>query len=255
MKREVRGLVDYRWDDPTIPTGGLKISFWKYVVRVTGERSLSKFFRQRLIFTLFSGLPTVMGSVLRGRIYKAVLGSKGSNCFIEKNVRFYAPQRVHLGHRVFIGEGAFIDAASRGSEIQVKDGAHISQDVVLRAVGGKIVIDEMVSVGTRSIIYGGGDVKIGRYSLLSNCVELISGNHVFKDPSIPIRFQGRETGKIVIGEDVWLGARVIVLPGVTIGKGSVVGAGAIVTKDVPSYSIVVGIPARVIKKRELERAR
>jgi len=165
----------------------------------------------------------------------------------------YAPQRIYLGNRVFIGEGSFIDAAPPGSKIQLKDDDHISQGVVLRAVGGEIVIDEMVNVGTRSIIYGADDVKIGRYSLLASCVELVSGNHVFKDPSIPIRFQGRETGKIVIGEDVWLGARVIVLPGVTIGKGSVIGAGAVVTEDIPSYSVAVGNPARVVKKRELER--
>lgn len=221
-------------------------------MRVTGENSLSRFLRQGLILSLFSGLPTVVGSVLRGRVYRSLLGSAGSNCFIEKNVRLYAPQRVHLGHRAFIGKGSFIDAASPGSEIQIKDDVHISQGVVLRAVGGKIVIREMANVGTRAIIYGADDVEIGRYALLSNCVELMTGNHVFKDPSIPIRFQGRETGKIVISEDVWLGAYVIVLPGVTVGKGSVVGAGAVVTKDIPGYSVAVGNPARVIKKREVE---
>ncbi|MDH5690952.1 MAG: acyltransferase [Candidatus Bathyarchaeota archaeon] len=111
----------------------------------------------------------------------------------------------------------------------------------------------MVNVGTGSIIYGAADVKIGRYSLLANYVELIAGDHVFKDPSIPIRFQGRKIGNIVIGEDVWLGARVSVLNGINIGKGSVVGANAVVTKDIPSYSVAAGNPAMVIRKRELKR--
>ena len=242
-------MEEYEWDDPTIPTGGLKRSFWKYVTRVTGEHSLSKFIRQGFVLTFFSGFPTVVGSVLRGRVYRSIMGNVGSNCFIEENVRFYAPQRIHLGNRVFIGEHSFIDAAYQGSEIRIKNGAHISQAAVLRAVGGKIVVGEMANIGTRAIIYGADDVEIGRYALLSNCVELMTGNHVFKDPTTPIRFQGRKTGKIVICEDVWLGAYVIVLPGVTIGKGSVVGAGAVVTKDIPNYSVAVGNPAKVIKRR------
>jgi len=178
------------------------------------------------------------------------MGDIGSNCIIEKNVRFYAPHRIHIGNRVFIGEGNFVDAAYKGSEIRFKDDVHLSRGVVLRAVGGKILIDERVNVGARSVIDGADDVEVGRYSLLSNNVELMSGNHVYKDPHTPIRFQGRETGKISIGEDVWLGAYVIVLPGVTIGKGSVIGAGAVVTKDISPYSIAVGVPAKVIKKRE-----
>jgi len=249
-KGKAKGLEDLRWDDPTIPNDGLKRNLWKYVMRVSGDRSLWRFLRQGLIFTLFSGFPTVIGSLLRSRVYRSIMGKVGSSCFIEKNVRFYAPQRIYLGNRVFIGEGSFIDAAHPGSEIQIKDAAHISQGVILRAVQGKIIINEMVSVGTRSVIYGADDVEIGRYSLLSNCVELMSGNHVYKDPATPIRFQGRETGKISIGEDVWLGAYVIVLPGVTIGKGSVIGAGAVVTKDIPPYSVAIGVPARIVKKRE-----
>lgn len=245
----MKPLEEYQWDDVTIPTGGLKRSFWKYVIRVSGERSLSKFIRQTLYFSFFSGFPTVIGSILRGRVYRSIMGYVGSNCFIEKNVRFYAPQRMYLGNRVFIGERSFIDAAFKDSEIRFKDDVHISQGVIIRAVGGKILFNEMVSVGTRSVIYGADDVEIGRYSLLSNHVELMSGNHVFKDPNTPIRFQGRETGKISIGEDVWLGTYVIVLPGVTIGRGSVIGAGAVVTKDIPPYSIAVGVPAKVIKKR------
>jgi len=246
---------DYNWDEETYHflDHGLTKSFWKYVLRVTGERSLSRFLRQGLTLTLLSDFPTVIGSVLRGSTYRSLFGSMGSNCFIEKNVRFYAPQRIHLGNRVFIGEGSFIDAAPPGSEIHIKDNVHISQGVVIRGLGGKIVIDEMVNVGTGSIIYGAADVKIGRYSLLANYVELIAGDHVFKDPSIPIRFQGRKIGNIVIGEDVWLGARVSVLNGINIGKGSVVGANAVVTKDIPSYSVAAGNPAMVIRKRELKR--
>ena len=234
----------------TIPRGGFKEKFWKYVILVTGERSLSRFLWQGLILTLFSGFPTVVGSVLRGYVYRKLLGHVGSSCFIEKNVRMRAPQRVFLGDRVFIGEGSYIDASPPGSEIQIKNDASISQGVVIRASGGKVVINEMVNVGTRSIIFGPGGVEIGKNSLIAQNVELMSGLHAFKDPSTPIRFQGGEAEKILIGEDVWLGGHVIVLPGVTIGRGSVIGSGAVVTKDIPTYSIAVGVPAKVVRKRK-----
>lgn len=239
-----------QYDGTTIPAGGMRELFWKYVERVTGERSLKKFFWQRLILALFSSFPTIVGSFLRGKIYKMVLGGVGSSCLIEKNVRFLGPQRIFLHNRVFIGEGTYIYVDSPDSQIQLKDNVHISQQVVLRVGFGEIIMGEHVSIGTRSIIRGSGGVEIGKNSLLANQVELISANHIYKNPHVPIRLQGGEFKKIVIGEDVWLGTGVIVLPGVTIGNGAVIGAGAVVTKDISSYSIAVGVPAKVIGKRE-----
>jgi len=74
-------------------------------------------------------------------------------------------------------------------------------------------------------------------------------NHIYKDPKTPIRLQEIRAIGIIIEDDVWLGVGSTVLDGVTIGKGSVIGAGAVVTKDIPPYSIAVGVPAKVIKKR------
>jgi acetyltransferase-like isoleucine patch superfamily enzyme len=76
-----------------------------------------------------------------------------------------------------------------------------------------------------------------------------AGNHVFERIDIPIRKQGHAGGDIVIEDDVWIGARVILLAGVSIGRGAIVAAGAVVTKSVPPYAIVGGIPARLIKMR------
>jgi len=234
----------------TIPRGGLKKGFWKYVIEVTGERSLSRFLWQGLIFNLFSGFPTVVGSVLRGYAYRGILGHVGSSCLIEKSVRFFAPQRVFLGDRVLICEHSFINASYLGSEIQIKNDVHISRGVYLRAMGRKIMIDELVTIGTGSIIWG--QVEIGKYSQIGPQVQFLSERHGF-DPMTPVRFQdvpASEADKIVVGKDVFIGANAIVLNGVTLGDGSIIGAGAVVTKDVPSYSMAVGIPARVIRKRE-----
>ena len=76
-----------------------------------------------------------------------------------------------------------------------------------------------------------------------------SANHVYADPSRTIREQGHSAASIVVGDDVWIGAHAAILAGVTIGNGAVVGAGAVVTHDVAPYTVVAGIPARVIKRR------
>ena len=97
---------------------------------------------------------------------------------------------------------------------------------------------------------GIGTVKLGSYVMMGTHCLLISRNHRFDDCSIPMCRQGfRPDRPIVIEDDVWIGSRVIILPGVVIGKGSIIGAGSVVTKDVEPYTIVGGNPAKLIGKR------
>lgn len=95
-----------------------------------------------------------------------------------------------------------------------------------------------------------GDIEIGDNVLLGPEIVIYTRNHEFQDASELIRNQGyRETKKVKIGDDVWIGCRAIILPGVTIGTGAVIGAGAVVAKDVPEYAVAVGNPAKVVKRR------
>lgn len=95
-----------------------------------------------------------------------------------------------------------------------------------------------------------GTVKIGDNVMMGTECLILSQNHQFDDISKPMRKQGfKKDEPIIIEDDVWIGNRVIILPGVKVGQGSVVGAGAVVTKDVESYTIVAGNPAVVIRKR------
>lgn len=245
-KSAIEKLPDLR----ITPKGELRDDFWNYVERVTGQRSLRKFVSQGLILTLFSDSPTIWSNVLRGRVYRKILGNIGVNCLIEKNVRFRVPQRIFLGDRVFIDENACLDACYIKSKIKLENDVHIGRNTVLRAGIGEIILNKGVGVNRFAYLDGNGGIEIGRNSLLANKVEIISGSHVFDDPKTPIKFQGTKLGRVTIGEDVWIGTHVTVLPGVTIGDGSVVGAGSVVTKDIPSYSVATGVPARVIRKRE-----
>lgn len=96
-----------------------------------------------------------------------------------------------------------------------------------------------------------GEIEIGNDVLMGPEVVIYTQNHEFMNKDLTIFEQEfRAPEKVVIGDDVWIGRRVIILPGVKVGKGAVIGAGAVVAKDVPEYSIVAGNPAKVIKTRE-----
>ena len=95
-----------------------------------------------------------------------------------------------------------------------------------------------------------GDVTIGDNVIMAPEVFIITSNHAFQDAEKPMIVQGQgEMKPVVIGDDVWIGTRAVILPGIKIGSHSIIGAGSVVTRDVPEWAIAVGNPARVIKYR------
>ena len=98
-----------------------------------------------------------------------------------------------------------------------------------------------------------GPVRIGKYVNMGPEVVFYTQNHTYSRTDIPMQRQGFELEKpIIVGDDVWIGRRVIILPGVKIGDGVIIGAGAVVTKDVEPYSVAAGNPAKVVKRRKTE---
>ncbi len=96
-----------------------------------------------------------------------------------------------------------------------------------------------------------GPLKIGKDVMMGPEVIILGGCHKYDRTDIPMRLQGDSgTMETIIGNDVWIGTRAIIMPGVRIGNGVIIGAGAVVTKDVPDYAIVGGIPARILKYRK-----
>lgn len=111
---------------------------------------------------------------------------------------------------------------------------------------GDIIIGDNTRIGLHSTVIG--PVEIGSNVNLAQGIVVTALNHNFTDCTKRIDEQGVSTAKVTIGNDVWIGANATVLPGVTIGNHSVVAAGAVVTKDVPPYSLVGGVPAKILKK-------
>lgn len=125
-------------------------------------------------------------------------------------------------------------------------------------VGGNCSLSEPshIHLGDNTYVNGGvlaaspgAHIRIGSNCMLSYGVHIRTEMHCHERTDVPMREQGHEESDIFIGDDVWIGYGAQVMPGVSIGDGSIVGAGSIVTKDVPSYVVVVGVPARVIKSR------
>lgn len=95
------------------------------------------------------------------------------------------------------------------------------------------------------------DLKVGKDVMMGPDVIVIGENHRFASLDVPMHAQGnKEYPPVRIEDDVWIGARAIILPGITIGKGAIIGAGAVVTKDVPAFAICNGNPAHVVRFRD-----
>ena len=130
--------------------------------------------------------------------------------------------------------------------------AHVGEDVNIEKgaqITSTMEIGDRSGVGINAKIHGrviiGNDVMMG-----PECI-IYTKNHAFADTTIPMNQQGfSEEKPVIIGNDVWIGGRVTILPGVHIGDGAIVGAGAVVTKDVPAYAIVGGNPAKILKYRK-----
>lgn len=117
-------------------------------------------------------------------------------------------------------------------------------------VDNKVMIGDYSGIGEGALLMG--TVRIGDFVMMGPHVEMWVRNHYFADTSIPMARQGNsEERPIEIGDDVWIGSRSILLPGIKIGNGAIIGAGSVVTKDVPPFAVVGRGPAKIIKNRKM----
>lgn len=188
-------------------------------------------------------------SQCKSHALKRQLQDSGKDCSVSGDgVVLHEPQNITLGESVTINHHAQLYA--QGSKINIGNKTYINQSALLFALNGEIHIGQNTYINHHSELIAkksqisiGNNVLIGMYSIITTT------NHGTEMNPLPIRLQEETYKDVVIEDDVWLGARVIVLQGVRIGKGAVVAAGAVVTKDVAPYTVVGGVPAKLIKKR------
>jgi acetyltransferase-like isoleucine patch superfamily enzyme len=150
--------------------------------------------------------------------------------------------QIQLGFNIAIRDNSII----RGKNVKINNNVFIHENVLIRGKES-LEIGEGTTINRNSCILD--KVSIGKFCSIAPNVVIVGSNHLFSDPNITIKEQGSEIKGIIIEDDVWIGANSTILDDVTIGKGAVIAAGAVVNKDVAPYSIVGGIPAKLIKMR------
>lgn len=160
-------------------------------------------------------------------------------------IRMLAPLYQHRGRHSVIHRSVRMDTPpyrkfSLGEYSVVESYSCINNAV------GDVIIGDHTRVGLHNTIIG--PVTIGSHVNLAQGITVTALNHNFAEKDLRIDEQGVSTAPVTIGDDIWIGANAVILPGVTIGNHSVVAAGAVVTKDVPPHSLVAGVPAKIIKE-------
>ena len=163
----------------------------------------------------------------------------------------YLAQRsagVRINRTCLIHPDARINA--RGGQLSIGARSAVAPGACIQ---GEVTIGEDCTIQAYSVLVGvcdGGEITIGNGVRIAPHVMIFAANHIFADTDVPIYKQGVEKAPIVIEDDVWIAGKVMITAGVRIGRGSVIGAGTVVTEDIPAWSVAVGVPARVIKSRK-----
>ena len=199
-------------------------------------------------------LSSRFGEFIRGLWLKLFLSKSHGIVFVGRNAVIKHRRHIAIGKSVTIGSNVSINALCRkgihiGNNVTIKDGTIIEGYGVMRNLGEGLSIGNNVGISQDCFIALRGYITIGNDSIIGPNVSIFSENHISDDINTPIVFQGEKRNNVIIGNGVWIGTRATILCGVTVGDNSIIGAGAVVIKDVPKNAIAVGVPARVIKHR------
>ena len=190
---------------------------------------------------------------LRGIFFKLFVGRSDGLIFIGKGVQVIAPKFLNTGKKVYIGDFCRLDCYSTGGvflgdQVTIREFGWMQLTSHINNPGSSVRIGSQTYIGPRVTLGAAAELVIGERCQIGANVSFIAENHEFNIDS-EIFEQGVTRAGIIVGNDCWIGNNVCVLDGVKIGDGVVIGAGSIVTKDIPSYSIAAGVPARIIRKR------
>ncbi|MBQ2940885.1 MAG: acyltransferase [Clostridia bacterium] len=207
--------------------------------------------RESFYKTVFLNDDSEYAAKIRKDYYKTKLKHMGENVQIGKGVKFVNPEYISLGDNVRICDDVTLIARGEGG-ITLGNGVWLNERVYLdteSADTGYIKIEDKVYIGTGTTLFGHKGLEIGDNVLLAQNITLTPYSHIFDDPERNIITQGGHSEKVTIGRDSYIGMGVDIMYSGNIGEGSVVGAGSVVVKSIPPYSVAVGNPAKVIKKR------
>lgn len=217
-----------------------------------GRDGLRTLLDYELACWLLAPMPGALGYLLRSKAYRRLLGSAGKGFVIGRNVCLRHPGRIRLGGGVIVDDNCVLDAKGESDRgIVIGDGAVLGRNTILSCKGGGIEIGEGANISANCMLLSETQLSIGRNVLIAGMTYIVAGgNHGIERTDMPIiRQPCISKGGVRIEDNCWLGANVTVLDGVTIGRDSVIGAGAVVAESIPEFAIAVGVPAKVVKLR------
>jgi acetyltransferase-like isoleucine patch superfamily enzyme len=224
----------------------------KYMDMQIGLRSVWAFLKYEFVIMLCNGRSGAIGYLLRKMFYPLIFGKIGRNVTFGKNITIRHPHKIKIGDNCIIDENCVLDAKGEDARgIELGDNCVLSRNNILSCKGGYIKLGSGTNIAQNSLVHSEVAVELGKNTLVASYVYFVGGgNHDFSRADIPIIQQpSLSRGGIFIDDNCWFGAGVIVLDGSKIGRDCVFAAGAVVNSDLPPFSIVVGMPARVLRSR------
>lgn len=226
----------------------------KYRKLFVGSKSFLFLLKYELIMLLINALPGVLGLFLRKLFYPFIFRRVGKGVIFGRNMTIRHPQNIEIGDHCVFDDGCVLDAKGDPDlRIKMGDDVFISRNAIVSTKNGHIEMGSDISVGPHTFIQSieKGSVKVGDHCVIAaNCYIIGAGNYRTDRIDIPMAHQGLEEGRgVILHEDVWLGASVIVLDGAEIEKGTIVGAHSLAKGHISAYSVAVGIPARAVRSR------
>lgn len=194
----------------------------------------------------------IIGLLRAARVLLYLRNPKGAT--FGKGVRFFNLPRISWGRFLKLGQHVFISALGRegvvlGNNVGIGDYSKLVVSMSMNNMGAYIRIGNNVGIGEYAYLGGAGGLEIGDDCIIGQYLSCHPENHNHSNLELPIRLQGVTRQGIKIGRNCWIGSKVTILDGVTLGDGCIVAAGAVVNKSYPANSIIAGVPARLIKTR------
>ena len=225
-----------------------KKSYISYInSRFTGEWTTSNIIATLYIMCIY---------LIRGCWHRLFFGSASGLVFVGKGASVRYAKYLHVGKDFIVEDYAEVNCMAY-KKIIIGDRVTIGKFALVRptnsyggSIGEGLKIGNNSSIGPYAYIGCSGMIEIGDNVMMSPRVSIYAENHVFDSTDVTIKEQGVKREFVKIEDDCWIAANSVILAGVTIGKGSIIAAGSVVTHDVPPYSIVAGVPAKVIKSRK-----
>jgi acetyltransferase-like isoleucine patch superfamily enzyme len=226
----------------------------RYQNMIVGSDSLGFTLKYELLLGALANIQGAPGILIRQKFYKSLFKHLGKKPLFGASIIIRHPQKISLGDSVVISENCLLDARGESNQgILIGDNVNLSHHVLLICKNGNITLGNNIGIGANSAFYAvaGNQIHIEDHVLVGPYTYIGGHSYHFDRTDIHIAYQGiNPKGGTRIQEGAWIGARVSLMDGVTIGRGAIIAAGAVVTRDVPDFAIAAGVPAKVIRYRK-----